>query len=94
MDPLIAERMGDRPYRGLFGAGGSDPNIRHSLEFSFSFTEAYDDDVPTGLNPGFVGNAVDNVVVGGYSTMLLGDAMYHRRVSTWDIGASLSDHEC
>jgi hypothetical protein len=34
-----------RPYKALFGGAAHDPAKQHALDFSFSFAEAYDDDV-------------------------------------------------
>jgi hypothetical protein len=86
--PVSARQLGDRSFQGLFGAGGYDPNVRHSLEFTASVVEAYDDDIPEGLGPGFGANAEDHFVVGGYSTMFTGQANYRLRRSGWTIGAS------
>ena len=44
--PALAQRpRPDRPYRGLFGGNGADPNSTQALDLNVSLSGAYDDNV-------------------------------------------------
>lgn len=76
-------QIGQRSFQGLFGGSGYDPEVRHSLEFNMSVTEAYDDDAPGQ----FVGNTTD-FLVSGYSTVLEGNGQYRWRSNRFEFGAT------
>ncbi len=57
--PALAQRpRPDRPYRGLFGGNGADPNSTQQFDLNVSFFGAYDDNVladrsQSGIDPRF-----------------------------------------
>jgi hypothetical protein len=55
--PAAAQRpRPDRPYRGLFGGNGADPNSSQLLDVSVSLSGAYDDNVLAESNPSYTGD--------------------------------------
>ena len=69
---------------GLFGGGQLGRRVHHKLDFSLSVVEANDSDTPTEL--GAIGPS--DTLVGGYSTMFMGNAEYHWDRSRVQVGAT------
>jgi hypothetical protein len=55
--PAQAQRpRPERPYRGLFGGNGANPNSSQQLDVSISLLGAYDDNVVASANQGYTGD--------------------------------------
>ena len=76
-------QLGQRSFQGLFSGTGHDPDVRHSLEFGATVTEAYDDDAPGE----FVGNPTD-FLVSGYSTVVDVNGRYKWRNNRFEFAAN------
>ena len=76
-------QIGARSFRGLFSGTGYDKNVRHSLEFGATVTEAYDDDVP-----GEFAGSPNDLLVSGYSTVLDFNGMYKWKSNRFEFGAN------
>lgn len=82
--PVAAQNSSDRPYRGLFGGGGADPSLTHSLGLQVSLIEAYDDNVSAdaGGNPTAFERA-------GFYSGLTTNADYTWRTHRVQVGAAV-----